>query len=656
MKYLLSFLALCCAIFVHNTIAQITFTTTLPKYIQGVNGTNNNRTPFVFWGTVSGLTPGATYRYFNQMDTVGSPITNSGAGNPYLINMGTATITRTTSPSMATPGSYEQFTASTTGEYSGWFMLESTGNIRFTPGKKLIPKLMLNDGAGGTTIATRVAANDTTNVIDYGTGLTNGSAIKDTTVAPAKTVVYLYDNLAGTGQPITSAIVEDDGLNLTAITSIANWYRTEVDGKPAKYGLIVPNNLPNGIRRVEFRDFNTGNIISAIVDSDGIWNSGANTVNMTSGTTVTYLNSLLNTGHTISIDPLFTPPSTISSIANDSASAPFNFHFILREDGNCPDFNTLPSTLTGFVITAGTGNDITNWTHLIEDAVFVPAGSSTALPLIVKPDSLVFAPTLPVSIPDNSINLIKVKVWLKTSLGGMLPTTVDGLNIAFKVDNSSFNLTGSYMMPFNTAVQSGASNNAISVTATKLRFTTQPSNTGVEGTPLAQSPVVESTDANNNRDLDHTLLVTLTNTASLPMVNNTANAVSGVATFSNLTFNAPGTTRLNATSGMLTTPIPSDTIVISPLTKIANSLFAENAIQSYPNPVSEMMNVQVTMSVPDAQIELVSMLGVRTVLHTGTLHAQNYAFSTAHLPNGLYQLIIKDQNSIYYYKTVHILH
>lgn len=656
MKRLFSLIVLLCAAFFYNATAQITFTTTLPKFIQGVNGTNNNRTPFVFWGTVSGLTPGATYRYFNQMDTVGSPITNSGAGNPYLINMTSASITRTTSPSMATTGNYEQFTASATGTYSGWFMVEPTGNVRFTPGKKLIPKLMLNDGAGGTTIATRVAANDTTQVIDYGTGINNGSALKDTTIAPAKTMVYLYDNVAGSGKPIASGIVESDGVDLTLIPSIAAWYRNEVDGKPNKYGVIVPNNLPNGIRRVELRDFSTGNIISAIIDNDGVWNSGANTVNMTSGSsTVTYLNSLLNTGHTISIDPLFMPSVTVSSMANDSASAPFNFHFVLKEDGDCPDFNTTPSILTSFVIRPGTGNDISDWTQLIEDAVFVPAGSSVAFPLIVKPDSLVFAPSMPISIADNSVSIIKVKVWLKTSLGGSLPSTVDGLNIAFKVDNANFNLLGSYMMPFNAAVESGGMNNAISVVASKLRFTTQPSTTGVEGSPLAQSPVVESTDANNNRDLDHNLLVSLTNTASLPMVNNTATAVSGVATFSNLTFNAPGTTQLNATSGTLTTSVPSVTIVISPLVNIHEHLFA-NSIQVYPNPASELLNVQLNTAVSDAQVELISMLGTRIVLYTGTLQAQNYAFNTNHVPAGMYQLVVKDKNSVYHNKTVSILH
>ncbi|MCS7028731.1 MAG: T9SS type A sorting domain-containing protein [Bacteroidia bacterium] len=646
---------LVCAVSFHIASAQITFVTKLPKYVQGVNGTNNNRTPFIFWGTVSGLTPGATYRYFNQMDTVGSPITVSGAGNPYLINMTSGTITRTTSPGMATAGNYEEFTASATGTYSGWFMLETTGNPRFTPGKKLIPKLMLNNGAGGTTIATRVAANDTTNVIDYGTGIANGSALKDTTIASPKTMVYLYDNVAGTGQPIASGIVENDGLDLSSVSSIATWYKNEVDGKPNKYGVIIPNNLPNGIRRVEFRDFSTGNITSVIVDADGNWNSGANTVNMTSGTTVTYLNSLMNTGHTISNNPMFIPPATISSMANDSASAPFNFHFIIKEDGDCPDFNTTPSILNSFVIKAGAGNDITDWTQLIHEAVFVPTGSSTAFPLTIKPDSLVFAPTSPVTILDNSVSIVKVKIWLKTSLGGTLPTTVDGQNIAFKIDNSCFNLTGTYMMPLNSPVQSGAANNAISVVASKLRFTTQPSPTGVQGSPLAQSPVVESTDANNNRDLDHSLLVTLTNTASLPMVNHTATAVSGVATFSNLTFNAPGTTQLNANSGSLTTPIPSITVVISPLVNLHQNLFS-GSVDVYPNPVSDLLQLQLREPLKNAQIELISALGTRIILHTGDLQAQNYVFSTDNLPNGIYQLVVTDKSTCVYTQKVSILH
>jgi hypothetical protein len=69
-----------------------------------------------------------------------------------------------------------------------------------------------------------------------------------------------------------------------------------------------------------------------------------------------------------------------------------------------------------------------------------------------------------------------------------------------------------------------------------------------------------------------------------------------------------------------------------------------------------MLNIQFVLPVADAQIELVSMLRMRTVLYTGTLQAQNYTFNTTHLSNGIYQLIVKDKNNVYYHKTVNIVH
>ncbi|GCD76645.1 hypothetical protein JCM31826_01270 [Thermaurantimonas aggregans] len=53
----------------------------LPQYIQGINGTNNNRVPFVYRVTIDGLTPNATYRYFNQVVTSSDGATTNGAGN-----------------------------------------------------------------------------------------------------------------------------------------------------------------------------------------------------------------------------------------------------------------------------------------------------------------------------------------------------------------------------------------------------------------------------------------------------------------------------------------------------------------------------------------------------------------------------------------------
>lgn len=56
----------------------------LPQYIQGLNGTNNNRTPYVFRVKIDNLLANATYRFINQIISSTDGPTTSGAGNVFL--------------------------------------------------------------------------------------------------------------------------------------------------------------------------------------------------------------------------------------------------------------------------------------------------------------------------------------------------------------------------------------------------------------------------------------------------------------------------------------------------------------------------------------------------------------------------------------------
>lgn len=93
--------------------------------------------------------------------------------------------------------------------------------------------------------------------------------------------------------------------------------------------------------------------------------------------------------------------------------------------------------------------------------------------------------------------------------------------------------------------------NRIEVIANRVRFIAQPTN--VEAGAIQASSTVEAIDANNNRDLDFTGSMTVSN----GKLNNSpvaASAVNGVATFSTLTYNAIGTGDvLTAASGSFTT-------------------------------------------------------------------------------------------------------
>lgn len=289
--------------------AQVSFSGSLvPQYTQGKNSTNNNRTPFWFWVQISGLTPGSIYHYFPSLDSLTASATSNGAGNPYLINVLSGNFRRSTNASLSTSTGYDSLTADINGKANVWMGVEPTANGRFTPGDTLYPKIMLNNGAGGTSVATRLLlATQPVIVLNYGAtagNATQGSAIYDSAMAVTvlpKSFAALYDNVTFTGRPLSLAVVEDDAMYLRSIAAIANFYQTQVDSIPQRWGTIIPNANTNGVRGLQYYDLFTGAVISGAqyTDPDGTWCSGAVTTSPVNSTTGIYLNSTLNCGNSI---------------------------------------------------------------------------------------------------------------------------------------------------------------------------------------------------------------------------------------------------------------------------------------------------------------------------------------------------------------------
>lgn len=259
----------------------------MPQYMQGVNGANNNRVPVAFRAVIQGLIPNTTYRYFNlAVDESSSPTIN-GAG--VCIVPDASGFNRITTPSFSLVGSYGEFTTNSNGNYTGWFLLEASANDIFTPGNEVFMRINLNNGQGGTSVALRLTSSQSMKVLNF-TGSSQGTALRGTSFATPRNFVAAYDNVAGTGRPISIALVEDD--LLTAPASYANFYRTQVDGVAGSWGMIIPNDLSNGIRRIEQRRSDNGQRVDCgNLDGDGVWPSGANTVNPTSGATAIHITS-----------------------------------------------------------------------------------------------------------------------------------------------------------------------------------------------------------------------------------------------------------------------------------------------------------------------------------------------------------------------------
>ncbi|HMM12293.1 MAG TPA: hypothetical protein PKE03_09405 [Bacteroidales bacterium] len=257
-------------------------TLVLPQYIQGVNGTNNNRLPYAFRLRLQNLKPNSTYRYTNQAVNSADGPTATGAGNPIYVNGNN--FFRTASPGLAVAGQYGEFTTDATGSYSGWFMIEPTGNVRFTPGTEVMMRIRLNDGEGGTTAVTTFTTSEV-QVINFGTtnDAASGTGIRATSAASPRNFAFVYDNTAGTGRPLYGTSIETTGVDYSG-TTYPLFYRNEVNGINGAWGGIVPNVNPQGIRRIEERSLVTGQVVNSLSSVNGFWGN-INTANPNGGIT-----------------------------------------------------------------------------------------------------------------------------------------------------------------------------------------------------------------------------------------------------------------------------------------------------------------------------------------------------------------------------------
>ncbi len=322
-------LLLFAGLYISNSVySQITLdNANVPNFIQGVNGTNNNRTPFYFWVELSGLTPNTTYKYFSSMDTIGADPNTNGAGNALLINTVTGIFKKATGGSLTNIANHDTLTANASGLWKGWMGVEATGNIRFTTGKTVCPKIMINNGTASTTVSTRLfLTNYPVSIINYGTTPSaplQGSFVYDSTIVSPKSFAFIYNNTAGNGRPISIAVVEKDGYTHTQ-TSVLQTYRTIVDTINNRWGTIVPNNLATGIQRIEYRNFTSGSIISSLTDGDGNW-CWTNTVNPVNGTTPLFIRSIDSVAAPIITTQTGTYCSTDFITINATASSNINW-------------------------------------------------------------------------------------------------------------------------------------------------------------------------------------------------------------------------------------------------------------------------------------------------------------------------------------------
>ncbi len=269
---------------------------------------------------------------------------------------------------------------------------------------------------------------------------------------------------------------------------------------------------------------------SRIAIDDITWTSYAATAN--------------DTNSDISGSGLTQPTSVISSLATSAASQVNVFDFNIIDKGNPGDGKA--TNVTKITITKG-ASDSNTWSTIIAGAQLkVGATVITPASTTIDASSIVFdLSSSPLTVANNSTTKVSLFVYLST-------TVTDNTTLQFTVPTASYGFTadGSIGSIFASTVTGAANATTVIVTATKLRFTTQPTDTALNATMA--SPVVIATDANGNVDTDFTNTINVTSSGTMNSTPKTASPVSGIATFNNIVHTAIGSNlTLNATSGSL---------------------------------------------------------------------------------------------------------
>ena len=255
--------------------------TAMPLYIQGNNGSNNNRVPVAIQVTLLNLEPNTTYRYTNQFVDGNDGPETAGAGNVIYVN--SDGFYRSTSPSLETEDNYGEFTTSANGSQIVWFMNEPTSNARFTPGNHVYLRIRINDGHDGTTVAQTFTSIDYATVLNFGNDNDeySGSAFYVKSNESPMGFALLYTDVNHMERPVYSTSIETTGVDYGSINQYADFYKELVAGKDGWFGGIIPNKNETGINHIWIYDLNGGSTEYETIQ--GLWNPNANTVNPTNG-------------------------------------------------------------------------------------------------------------------------------------------------------------------------------------------------------------------------------------------------------------------------------------------------------------------------------------------------------------------------------------
>jgi len=331
------------AIIFHTYAQKPAFTAIVGNKVPLICSSSQNgdsaRLPIIFNASISGLDPGAMYKYYVSFIKIGdtSNTNATGAGNPIFFKQNGNWQT-TTSPDLSTTGGHDTFSTMGNPVYTAWFGAFSTNDSRFTPGSYVYPMLVVQE-IGGSSQIFKKCLRDSIRVVSFSksSGLNFGTSIYGASFANAKNFVALYDDVSGTSsRPVTITYSENDGFSNSNAPS---WYNNNVNGAAGAWGTIIPNSLTNGIKRIESISLQTGIALYANLESDAIWGNDS-TINPRKGNTPIYIKS--------DFAPLQLPVlEFVAAVSNASESVGVHKVLVRRRFGNADSTKVEIASFTG---------------------------------------------------------------------------------------------------------------------------------------------------------------------------------------------------------------------------------------------------------------------------------------------------------------------
>ncbi len=389
-----------------------------------------------------------------------------------------------------------------------------------------------NAGLGGSPTATVTAANITATTSSYSFTITYSgqSAIDQTTIGTSDVKIVGSNSTEYSATAFSIGTVANSGKDVTVT------YTFGAVGSPGSDGW---DGADNGAYSVK--------IVNAEVADTGGKQTGGDSNAKTFNVSIVSV----DTTSTVTASATLTEPSTFATTATTLGTATPLLDFTITDVGTADGVATTVTALT--VDVSGTTTDAERGLMVFllngSDASNVTGTYNAAT------DKITFS-GLNISVANAANETYTVSAYYNDN--SSTNDIVDGHTLILSVDANDNFTTGTGSSTF-AAGQSAVTNStgaAVGITATKLVYSTSPSSV-TSGVVFGTQPILQAVDARGNVDTDSIANVSLTEDGSGALGGTTTvAAVAGVATFSNVRYNAASDADANftltAASGGLT--------------------------------------------------------------------------------------------------------